>query len=272
MNQQELTNCIQYLGEDDFYRYLFSALNNISPVDLPIVWLFKPGSLPITLYHNLDKNEESAHIDDYRDGEYEKDPVYQSSKKKQHDSVYRLTEISQNNISQKEYMRNYFNELAVHDEVGYVVNLPEGGYINFSLSRRNNLAPFTQQDVEKFREAEPVVRNLIIKHWQMTQNERESHFETQENIQQALQVFGSSVLTNREQEVLHKLLHGHSNQSAADTLFVSLETLRRHRKHIYQKLGINSQAELFSLFIHSLPHISLNPNEDPLPQKKDGKI
>ncbi|MBX6997540.1 LuxR C-terminal-related transcriptional regulator, partial [Providencia rettgeri] len=33
-------------------------------------------------------------------------------------------------------------------------------------------------------------------------------------------------------------------------LFISLGTVKNHRKNIYQKLDINSQAELFNLFMN----------------------
>lgn len=266
MNQNRLADCIQHLGEDEFFPCLFAALNDLVHIDLPLAWLFQPDDLPTALYHNLNKGEEPAHIDPYRAGGYKNDPVYQTSQEPQHKSVYRLTEISQNNLSQNEYLRSYFTELAVHDEVGYVIDIPDGGCINISLSRRYDPRAFTRQDVNYFQRTEQVVRQLVLKHWQLTHKEIKNATESHDNIQQALKVFGSSVLTTREQEVLLQLLRGHSNRSAADKLFVSLETLRRHRKHIYQKLVISSQAELFSLFIHSLSYVGKNPDEDPLLQ------
>ncbi|MCY1450129.1 Bacterial regulatory protein, luxR family [compost metagenome] len=61
--------------------------------------------------------------------------------------------------------------------------------------------------------------------------------------------FGADLLTEREREIAHLLLRGHSVKSSARVLDISPETVRMHRKHLYTKLEISSQAELFSLFI-----------------------
>jgi len=86
----------------------------------------------------------------------------------------------------------------------------------------------------------------------------------QQTLKQTLQLFGSSVLTAREQAVLQLVLHGHSNKSAAEKLGITLATVKLHRKHIYKKLDIRSQAELFYLFIDSISSSPSPENEDPL--------
>jgi DNA-binding CsgD family transcriptional regulator len=58
----------------------------------------------------------------------------------------------------------------------------------------------------------------------------------------------------REREIAHLILRGHSVKSTAQVLGISPETVRMHRKHLYTKLEINSQAELFALFIDWLTH------------------
>ncbi|MBL4630673.1 MAG: helix-turn-helix transcriptional regulator [Paraglaciecola sp.] len=76
--------------------------------------------------------------------------------------------------------------------------------------------------------------------------------------------FGASVLTNREQEVVQCILHGYSSKSLASKLNISPSTVKIHRKHIYQKLDITTQSELFSLCIQSLSLTGLSEFEDPL--------
>ena len=53
-------------------------------------------------------------------------------------------------------------------------------------------------------------------------------------------------LTSREKEVLNGLVDGKSYQLIADTLFVSISTVRFHIKNIYQKLHVKSQTEAVS--------------------------
>ena len=50
----------------------------------------------------------------------------------------------------------------------------------------------------------------------------------------------------------------------AEKLGISIETVKLHRKHAYAKLDINSQAELFYLFMEALAHSSGDASVDPL--------
>src|SRR3954469_12541537 len=48
-------------------------------------------------------------------------------------------------------------------------------------------------------------------------------------------------LSRREQEVLELLAHGCSNKEIADKLFISIETVAWHLRHIYAKLHVRSR-------------------------------
>ena len=53
-----------------------------------------------------------------------------------------------------------------------------------------------------------------------------------------------SVLSEREQEIVHILATGRTYKDIANALFISIETVRTHIRNIYRKLKINSRAEL----------------------------
>lgn len=50
-------------------------------------------------------------------------------------------------------------------------------------------------------------------------------------------------LTQRENEILNELVNGLSYKKIAETLFISLDTVRSHIKNIYQKLQVSSKSE-----------------------------
>jgi DNA-binding NarL/FixJ family response regulator len=50
-------------------------------------------------------------------------------------------------------------------------------------------------------------------------------------------------LTSREKEILQELINGLSYKKIAETLFISLDTVRSHIKNIYQKLHVGSKSE-----------------------------
>ncbi len=51
-------------------------------------------------------------------------------------------------------------------------------------------------------------------------------------------------LSDREQDVLHLLALGHTNQEIGKKLFISVRTVDTHRAHIMRKLQLRTRAEL----------------------------
>jgi DNA-binding NarL/FixJ family response regulator len=54
----------------------------------------------------------------------------------------------------------------------------------------------------------------------------------------------TTFLSRREREILKCLTSGMTSQEIANHLFISINTVRRHRQNIMQKLDIHSQTEL----------------------------
>ncbi len=50
-------------------------------------------------------------------------------------------------------------------------------------------------------------------------------------------------LSEREKEVLNHLAEGNNYQEIADSLFISVDTVRHHIRNIYKKLHVHSQSE-----------------------------
>ena len=66
-----------------------------------------------------------------------------------------------------------------------------------------------------------------------------------------MQQLRGAQLTARELDVGRLMLSGCSNKEIARKLEISAETVKVHKKHIYSKLGIKSQSELFSIFLQA---------------------
>ena len=54
----------------------------------------------------------------------------------------------------------------------------------------------------------------------------------------------NSILTRRELDVLECLCEGKSAREFADALCIDYETVRTHKKHIMEKLGLHTTAAL----------------------------
>lgn len=53
-------------------------------------------------------------------------------------------------------------------------------------------------------------------------------------------------LTDRELDVIERVLHGQSSKAVAEGLFLSVRTVDNHLAQVYRKLGVNSRADLRS--------------------------
>ncbi|MGW6356584.1 response regulator [Streptomyces sp. NPDC055092] len=53
-----------------------------------------------------------------------------------------------------------------------------------------------------------------------------------------------SILTAREEEVLKLIAEGHSSKEIAETLFISIKTVQRHRANLLHKLGLRDRLDL----------------------------
>ena len=88
----------------------------------------------------------------------------------------------------------------------------------------------------------------------------QARLDAQAPVEAAFASFGRGLLTAREQEIVRLLLAGHSTKSAAHELGISDGTAKVHRKHLYQRLEVSSQSQLFRLF---LDHVALVSRRQP---------
>ena len=63
-----------------------------------------------------------------------------------------------------------------------------------------------------------------------------------------------AALTPREQEVCRRILAGFSSEAISQALGISLHSTLTYRKRAYERLGISSQNELFSIVLRLLTH------------------
>jgi DNA-binding NarL/FixJ family response regulator len=56
-----------------------------------------------------------------------------------------------------------------------------------------------------------------------------------------------SLLSDREKEILQHTIKGFSPKQIADTLFISIYTVRKHIANIYEKLHVNSNTQVMNL-------------------------
>lgn len=61
------------------------------------------------------------------------------------------------------------------------------------------------------------------------------------DVREAAKQFG---LSSREEEIVKLIVQGHSNQEIAETLFISIHTVKTHNENIFRKLGVKNRASV----------------------------
>lgn len=262
----DLAKTIAAIGDDTFFSQLFSALGAQVQHEYPQIWLYHRDLPPRILYHEIPKQAVALQVDRYLEGPYREDPFYQLSMSSPRNSIYRLARLTDTRFEESSYFRDYYEATDTRDEIIFLTRLDDGSVINFCIMRLNGQRDFHKDEYDLlYTLAEPIaaaikshchrddfeVTNLLQPAWDA-------------QIDLAFKTFGRDHVSAREREVLELLLRGYGADTSAERLDISLETVRRHRKSIYKKLDVSCQADLFALFINSMPYIGEAQGDDPL--------
>ena len=263
---RDISRAIASLGTENFFAELIAAVRGQVRIDYPQVWLYHRDLPPRVLYHEIPQEGVSAQIDQYLDGPYREDPFYQASMNQPRSKIYRLSRVTAGKLQDSSYYREYYADTGTVDEAIYLAKLGGGNVINLSMMRLPRNGEFSDEDYEAlYLLAEPI-SELLKSH-----SEHGSFAVTNllqpgidHQIDLAFRTFGQSILSPREKDVLELMLRGYGTDTSAERLDIAVETVRRHRKSIYRKLDVNSQTDLFSLFINAMSCVGQAGGEDPL--------
>ena len=218
---------------------------------------------PEVLFEALDARDAEALYDRYFEGTYLLSPFYLRWRAEpERHALYHLKDIVPEGFFDSVYYTDYYERSGLIDEVGYLVPVDADSAVLLSLGRTARLPAFATTEHAQLDAVEPIVSGAVQRHSALTGASGATRMRKQ--LADALQLFGSSLLTEREQGVVQLMLRGHSSKSCARALGISPTTERVHRRNIYAKLGISSQAELFSLFFEALAADRPTPGSDPL--------
>lgn len=167
-----------------------------------------------------------------------------------------LAEIAPDDFFRSEYYRVYYLEAGSVEDCYFLLDLAPGQRISICLYHGLSATPFTSEELDTLRTLAPVIQALGHRHWQTADPPPSDATPNPltEHLRGAFQRFGADRLTEREQQVCRLLLRGHSAKSSARKLDISPETVRMHRKNLYAKFAVSSQAELFAIFIDGIDH------------------
>lgn len=248
-----LASLIDSVGKAPFPGRLVSTLKTLVPFDDATVLVYPDTDLPTVAYFEVPAHQQRSTLDVFVAGAFLLDPFYLAATRDRRFGVFRLRDLAPRGFQDSEYYRAWYRNCGYQDECGFLLPNGDNGFVNIALGRTGTGSRFDQHQVKRLTAVYPVIETLCQQHWQRSGEPAPAgSVNLRAQLHSALRDFGSSLLTEREAQVVNLILHGHSTRTIADKLGISVETVKLHRKHAYAKLEVSSQAELFYLFLDSL--------------------
>ncbi len=243
---------VEALDAPDFWTRLVRLLEQYVPFDSWVVLLFSQGRPQVFAECPGADGGPDPLFQDYLRGLYLLDPFYIASREAPCSGLLRLDDVAPECFEQTDYYQRYFRLNVVADEIQINVQLDGERTLCLSLGTRRR---FTPEQIALLALVHPWVAGLMRQRLafegevQLKRPRRRSHA-GRARLESTAQQMGTP-LTARELEVGRLMLSGCSSKEIARKLAISAETVKVHRKHMYGKLGIKSQSELFSLFLQA---------------------
>ncbi len=253
-----LSNCIDSIAVEQFPQNLVDALKSLAEFDYSVVFAYYKNEKPLCLHHTFSPQKCVIFVDDYLRGPYLLDPFFKACSRKIDTGLYRIRDIAPDRFYQSEYYRSYYIQTTLSDEVCYTFYLDSGVAIVISLMRSGQNSRFSARQFKLLGSVIPIVVSLGQHHWRDVLESFDVETAINEDHQDHLiventvsELFGKRI-TPRETQVVAQVLEGHSSDSIARNLKISVGTVRIHRRNIYAKLQISSQQELFAIFFKKI--------------------
>jgi DNA-binding CsgD family transcriptional regulator len=260
---QHLEKLIPAAGSDRFPRMLVDMLQALVTCQDATIVLYPETGLPIIEYFQVPQQGGRSTLDNFVRGAFLLDPYYLAATREGQFGVFRLRDLSPQGFRDSEYYKTWYRNCGYQDECGYLLPVGAASFVNIALGKTKARARFTRRELQILEDILPTVQVLCQSHWgDLAGPAKGINFRARLNT--ALECFGSSLLTDREGQVINLVLHGHSTRNVAEKLSISVETVKLHRKHAYAKLEVRSQAELFYLFLDSVMSADAYRGGDPL--------
>jgi DNA-binding CsgD family transcriptional regulator len=260
-----------HIGDERFHSLLIAILKQITPFEHTVIIAYPDAARPIHVYNDLPEEQIKPSLELYFNGAYLLDPLYNACQNHLEEGYYRLRQLAPDEFYKSEYYHSYYQGTQLKEEVGLLVAVNPSLRVLVSMGIRDPDKTISNADLAYLDATWPLINALCRQHWKMLDlgiasdyRQGEEEHRLGEPLDLAFQNFGRDHLSERECEIVHLVLKGHSSKSIADLLSISADTVKAHRKHVHTKLQISSQAELFSLFLDAISLVPMGSIEDPL--------
>jgi DNA-binding CsgD family transcriptional regulator len=251
---------VEACGRPGFDQVLWQAVRRLVDFDFVMSFAYRDHERPLALGDTLDVAQRRIIVTDYLNGPYLLDPFFQATLDDVRSGCHRLVSLAPDRFRQSEYFRAHYARTRIGEEVGFFFALGEDVIGVTSFARWADSPTLSPTDLQLLRLIEPAIRAICQSHWTRTgpsfalkngQALRSRTMPGTAPFARAFERFGKP-LSARERQIVTLVLQGHSTESIARHLDISPGTVKIHRKNIYRKLAISTQAELFAAFLNAI--------------------
>jgi DNA-binding CsgD family transcriptional regulator len=237
---------IAVLHKPGFEQAVLQAVRRLVDFCFVMTFAYAGPRRPMALGDTLTAQRRKLIVQDYLGGPYMLDPFVQQAVLGTRAGCFRLLDLAPDRFRQSEYYRLHYGLTGIREEVGFFFPMPGEAIGVLSLTRWDEAPRLARRELSVLRLIEPALGALCAEHYAPKLGQPDDHPST---FTEAYQQFGGKLLSEREREIVALVLQGHSTESIAGRLDISPGTVKIHRRNIYRKLGIGTQAELFASFL-----------------------
>ncbi len=259
----QISAVIDAIGQKEFCALLADLCQISSGYDRTVITAYFPEHPPVEVYHNLSAEESRKTMAPYFEYAYFLDPLYQyyCNTKGDQDVVVALSNVAPDAFEETQYYKTFYARISALDEVTLFIFFAKKACLSISLANQNHAT----NSVENLQKLLPILGSVARRHWiSLDPNSTQGTGRMAAVLKKSFEQFGTSRLSQRESQIAQLVLQGLPTKVISNKLDVSPETVKVHRKNIYQKLEVASQGELFSMYMNAVAQMPPNSTSDPL--------
>lgn len=253
---QGITEVSKSIGLTDFEQPLFHFLNEYLLIDHFAVFTYSENSGAGHLFTRsiMSADKAAGLAKDYVTEYHQRDPHFKQTQDQ--DSDIDAVHPSLNDEYDPEYRDHFFIQHDLIDKLSITKKIGDY-YIYCNFYRIGESGQFTAEETELFDRILPLLTNLIACHFKILrlQGNAEEDEPTARSLVHSVisrKIKPFDKLTGRESEVCERILVGFTSTGISLDLGIAESSVNTYRRRAYEKLGIATQNELFSLCISAL--------------------
>lgn len=174
------------------------------------------------------------------------DPLRNALESSKRDASPTIFHLSAEKIEHPVYREMNFTRTKTVERLSVVFS-DEFSFYSMNFYRKFETGRFGSSDCQALEEIAPLVASLALKHVSLSEGAKPLFSDSPFNRISKRLVDRCGKLSPRESDVCALIVLGHSSESIALKMNVSVNSVLTYRKRAYAKLGISSQNELFRI-------------------------